>query len=204
MATTWIRREFTAAGLTQYPTGQALRALQDRLGGSVVLCLDVSSSMEGTRLKQAVRGSKRFVDEALDAHYEVGIILWNSGIADRTGFRRDAPKLKRFLRGAASAGGTNIVPALDLAEQMLDGRSGDLVVAIFGDGHLGDPHRARVRAAELQEKDIRILTCGLGGASSESLDEISTESREAPRAAATQDDLPDAIASMASALVRRR
>ena len=204
MATTWIRREFTAAGLTQYPTGQALRTLQDRFDGSVVLCLDVSGSMHGPPLEQAVRGSERFVAEALDAHYEVGIILWNDGIADWTGFRRDARKLELFLRRAASRGGTNIVPALDRAEQMLDGRSGDLVVAIFGDGHLGPADRARTRAAELQEKNIRILTCGLGDASAESLDEISTESREAPRAAATPDDLPDAIAGMASGLVRRR
>ncbi len=204
MATTWIRREFTAAGLTQYPTGQALRALQDRFGGSVVLCLDVSGSMYGTRLEQAVRGSERFVAEALDAHYEVGIILWHHGIVDLTDFRRGARKLERFLRRADAGGGNDIVPTLDLAEQMLDGRSGDLVVAIFGDGDLGDPHRARVRAAELQEKNIRILTCGLGDASAESLAEISTESREAPRSAATQDDLPDAIAGMASGLVRRR
>lgn len=203
MATTWIRREFTAAGLTQYPTGQALRALQDRFGGSVVLCLDVSGSMVG-RLEQAVQGSKRFVAEALDAHYEVGIILWHHGIVDWIGFQRGARELARFLRRANAGGGNDIVPTLDLAEQMLDGQTGDSVVAIFGDGDLGEPHRARTRAAELQEKNIRILTCGLGDASAESLAEISTESREAPRSAATQDDLPDAIAGMASGLLRRQ
>ena len=34
MGVSWIKREFTDVGLTQYPAGQALRALQGRLGDS--------------------------------------------------------------------------------------------------------------------------------------------------------------------------
>ena len=34
MGDSWIKREFTDAGLTQYPVGSALRALQGRLGDS--------------------------------------------------------------------------------------------------------------------------------------------------------------------------
>jgi hypothetical protein len=36
----WIRRPFSAPGLTQIPPGPHLRALQGRFGGTVMLCID--------------------------------------------------------------------------------------------------------------------------------------------------------------------
>ena len=50
---------FTAAGLTQIPPGPHLRTLQGRYGGGVVmLCIDVSGSMDGKPILEAVRGAK--------------------------------------------------------------------------------------------------------------------------------------------------
>jgi hypothetical protein len=46
---TWIRRQFTAAGLTQIPVGPHLGSSQGRYGGTVMLCIDVSGSMNGQR-----------------------------------------------------------------------------------------------------------------------------------------------------------
>ena len=57
----WIRRSFTSAGLTQIPPGPHLRALQDRFGGTVMLCIDVSGSMDGRPILEAVRGAREFV-----------------------------------------------------------------------------------------------------------------------------------------------
>ena len=54
----WIRRSFTAAGLTQIPPGPHLGALQGRFGGTVMLCIDVSGSMDGMPIMEAVRGRR--------------------------------------------------------------------------------------------------------------------------------------------------
>ena len=197
----WIRRDFTAAGLTQYPTGRHLSAIQDQLGGSVVLCIDVSGSMSGSPLKQAVAGARRFVGEALDQHYSVGIILWDTGVAAQIALQRDAKALGRFLSQAAIAGGTDVFAALVTAENLLSGRPGDLVVAVFGDGDLGNRHRAITQADAMRRKNIRIVTCGLGAASARSLDEISTEREAAPRTAAP-DSIADAVAGLATGLRR--
>ena len=42
---TWTKKDFDAAGVTEYPAGPALDQLRRNFGGSVVLALDVSGSM---------------------------------------------------------------------------------------------------------------------------------------------------------------
>ena len=202
MASTWIRRDFASPGLTQHPVGAHLSALQDRLSGSVVLCLDVSSSMSGSRIGQAVKGALRFVDEATEASYQVGVVLWNQAVASSVSVGAGSKDVKARLKSASPNGGTNVVPALKKAEGMLESRTGDLVVAVFGDGDLGDRAGAMAQAAKMRAKNIRIITCGLDGSSAESLDEISTEDRDRPRSAGGE-DVADAVAGLASGLRRR-
>ena len=77
----WIRRSFSSVGLTQIPPGPHFRAVQNRFGGGVVmLCIDVSGSMDGQPIREAVRGAKTFVSEAVQARYEVGVMLWNTRV----------------------------------------------------------------------------------------------------------------------------
>lgn len=198
-----MRRSFSAPGLTQYPVGPYLAAAQERFSGFVVLCLDVSYSMEGSPLEQAVQGSRRFVDEALRASYSVAVVLWNDGIADATGLTRDPAVLDRCLRAARVGGGTDVVPALGSARALLGGHRGDRVVAIFGDGDLGNERGARSAADAMGAEGIRIITCGLGEASAESLGTISTESVAGRPRMASTGSISDSIAGMATGLRRR-
>lgn len=200
--TTWIRRSYESVGLTQFPMGRHVRAIQDRFGGSVILCLDVSGSMYGDPLQQAVVGCRMFIDEALEAGYEVSVLFWHHGIAGHTPLGRERKPLVDYLRRATAGGGNDIGPTLKHAEAELAQRRGDLVVAIFGDGDLGDARAAQVAADRLRGKNVRIITCGLGQASAASLDIISTELGSDPRTAAT-DTIADAIAGMATGLRRR-
>ncbi|MCZ2826061.1 vWA domain-containing protein [Modestobacter sp. VKM Ac-2982] len=168
-----------------------------------MVCLDVSGSMYGYPLSQAVLGCERFVDEALEGHYAVAMLFWHHAVAGSTGLTRDRGELVRFLRTATAGGGNNIVPTLDRSRALLQDLAGDRVIAIFGDGDLGDPGAATARAAQLQAENIRIITCGLGQASAESLDVISTESGGAGPRVAAVDDIADSIAGMSSGLRRR-
>jgi uncharacterized protein with von Willebrand factor type A (vWA) domain len=199
---TWTRRTYDGVGMTQYPVGRQLERVQQAFGGAVMLCLDVSGSMSGSPLREAIEGCVRFVGEAFAAHYEVGVILWDDAVAAEHVITRDRAAVLRCLRAAQIHGGTNIVPALELADRRLRGRRGDLVAAIFGDGDLGDEAGAMRQSEVMRSHHIRIITCGLGLQSAQSLDVISTEENPAPRTATAPDTIADAIAGMATGLRR--
>lgn len=199
----WLKRAYDSAGLTQYPTGSHLAAVQALFGCNVILCLDVSGSMSiGNRLSQAVKGSELFIAEALESGYSVGGVLWHHDIHAHTrGLSRDREEVDQLFASAHATGGNNIVPTLRLCESMLEGKTGDLVIAIFGDGDLGPASAAVKEAHRLLEKNIRVITCGLGDASAAQLGAISSET-STPRVAQA-DDIAGAIAGMAAGLKRR-
>ncbi len=201
---TWIRRSFGAEGLTQHPVGPYLPKIQERFGGTVILCIDISGSMCGTRLTKAVEGGHRFVRDALRAHYHVGIVLWHHDIGDTLPPTRDERKLTAFLDGATCSGGNDITPTLRACHKWLRERpvTTDRVVVIFGDGDLGDRTRAIESAAVLRADNIRILTVGLGDQAARALDEISTETKDTPHTA-TPETITSSIALMAKGLGRR-
>lgn len=202
MAAGWIRKSFSSNGVTEYPVGPNFEKLRARFRGAVVLALDVSGSMAGDSIVKAVSGSRRFIDEAVAGGYWVGAILWHHGVEDHVAPAVDPSDAHRLLKRAVAAGGNDAVPFLSLAHrQLMAVDAGDRVVAIFGDGDLGDRHRAEVKAAELVRDNIRILTCGLGEGSARELATISTEA--AVTRVATSDTLADTIAAMAKGLTRR-
>ncbi len=182
MSETWIRRSFDAAGLTQYPTGKGLAAIQAGLSGSVILCLDVSSSMSGS-LAQARKGAQAFIADARRAGYRVGLIGWNTDVQSETPLGADLAALDTHLDRLHASGGTDVRPALRRCWKALRGLSGDRVVAVFGDGDLGPAEPARLLAGELAADGIRIITMGLGDAAARTLDTISTEKTDTPRTA---------------------
>ena len=198
----WIRKSLSSDGVTEYPVGSQHARLRSRFGGAVVLALDVSGSMYGDRLVKAVSGCHRFIEEAVANGYHVGVILWHHDVGGDAPPVVDLRAARRLLDRAVAGGGNSAVPFLSLAHRQLmalDVR--DRVVAIFGDGDLGDRRLAEAKASELIRDNIRILTCGLGEGSAQELAAISTE-QAAPRVATT-DSLTDAIASMAQGLLRK-
>ena len=98
-------------------------------------------STTGTPLTEAVRGARQFVDEALAAHYRIGVILWGTGVADLAEPASDGLTATAVLDSARIHGGTNLLPALVRCHQVLNGFTGHRVVAVFGDGDLGPERR---------------------------------------------------------------
>ncbi|GAA4720028.1 vWA domain-containing protein [Phytohabitans rumicis] len=204
----WIRRDFGGVGLTQSPPGRHLAALQARYRGSVLLCIDVSSSMgcheDGrTRVAHAVAGAERFVNDAVGANYDVGLVLWNSGIVRHVPLSRDPRPVLDGLRQARAAGGTNVNPALRLGIQQLGSLTGDRVMAIFGDGDIGPVAPALASSREAAALGIRIIVRGLGEYAAGQMAQIATEDAgDEPGAGVvhTAADIEHGIAGMAGAL----
>ncbi|MCA0436347.1 MAG: VWA domain-containing protein [Austwickia sp.] len=199
---TWMKKRFESVGVTQYPVGEHLPAVQQRFGGTVILALDVSGSMSGGPLRDAVAGGQRFITEALEGNYAVGVVLWHHDVAARLAPCHDRRLLQGFLGAAHSTGGTNVVPALRYCGSVLEPLTGDRVIALFGDGDLGSPQEAKRVAGEIAATGIRIITLGLGHDSASHLDVISTEELAAPRVASAE-TLAEDIAGLRSGLLRR-
>ena len=198
----WIRRSFSSAGLTQIPPGRHLRALQDRFGGgTVMLCIDVSGSMDGRPILEAVRGAKTFVDEAVEARYWVGVMLWNTDVAALAEPTQDGKAARRLLdRTRNASGGTSLLRPLERCHKILDRFKGqDRVVAIFGDGGLGPREQVLAKVAQMKAEDIRFVTRGLGSTAAGAFAEVSGEEQPSVTVNGV-DDLAEGIATMAANL----
>jgi 2-hexadecenal reductase len=190
-----------ARPLTQWPVGAYYEELTKAFGGVVVLCLDVSGSML-CNLTQAQEGCLAFLDSARKEGYAAGAILWDHTVVDSAAPTSDGATARALINAATINGGTNVCPALRRAGEFLEECRGDLVIAIFGDGDLGDAQQAETIASALVDKGIRIITCGLGLDSARSLAQISTEGRLMPRTTDVN-RLSEGIASMAAGLRER-
>ena len=201
----WMKRTFSAEGVTEYPPGSNLAALQTRFGGSgvVVLCIDVSFSMSGDPLEQAQRGGRGFIEDAVAGGYSIGLVLWDHEILDAVHPTRDAARVHRALDAATARGGTQLVPALTLAERMLmDSDATDKVCVIFSDGSLTDQDDAEAAASRLRSQRVRLLTIGLGPVASRGLDPLASPSQPATTTS-TAKTLAHDMRQMAAGLKRK-
>ncbi|WP_233050711.1 vWA domain-containing protein [Schaalia cardiffensis] len=196
----WMKRQFESMEATEYPVGPAFEALSSFFRGAVVLALDVSYSMEGEPLNAAKRGAEDFLSEAADGGYSVGLVLWHGAVAGHVELRRESHAALELLRTAEARWGTNVVPALKVAwSDLKDDPSGDRVIAIFGDGDLGDRERALEIAAQIRADGIRIITCGLGEDSADALGELADYEE---RRHASSDAIEQSIRELATGLRR--
>ena len=196
----WIRRSFSAAGLTQIPPGPHLSALQGRFGGTVMLCIDVSGSMDGTPVAEAARGALEFVSEAVAAHYQVGVMLWNTDVVALAEPSADGAAASRLLASVTGAyGGTSLLAPLNRCHQILGEHSGDRVVAIFGDGDLGPRDLVLAKVAQMKADDIRFVTRGLGTVAAREYARVSSEDPTEVEVSQVE-NLAAGIAGMAASL----
>lgn len=165
----WVRKRFAGAGLTQSPPGPYFAVLRAKYRGAVLLCIDVSGSMSGMPLRQAIEGGTQFLAEAFGAQYDCGLILWHHGVEAYVPLGTSRSELADRLEAARSTGGNNLMPTLQIAKQDLAPLTGDRVLCVFGDGDIGDPATAVPAARELCALGVRIVVRGLGSGATEAL-----------------------------------
>jgi Mg-chelatase subunit ChlD len=201
----WVRRDFSGVGVTQYPPGRYLAAIQDRLGGHALLCIDVSSSMAGAPLKAAVAGGLDFLTEAGAASYRCGLVLWNHHVVAHLPAGSPERKLRGQLRRTSASGGTALAPALRAAVEELTPLAGDRVICVFSDGGIADRGAVTKLAEQARARGIRFVVRGLGKGVGDHLAELLTPlQRDESQNIHDVADLRGAIASMAATLRVRR
>lgn len=207
MIASWVRKDFGGAvGVTQYPPGPHLRAVQDHFRGRALLCIDVSWSMEGERLAAAVAGAQDFLTEAAEAHYACGLVLWNSRVVTHLPTNSEPSTVRNALRVARAGGGTTLAPTLRAAIKELGPIGGDRVVCVFSDGAINDAAQAERLAAEARALGIRFVVRALGSGASKSLVNVLRPAQDdaAARTIASVRDVRRGIASMVADLRKKR
>lgn len=174
MPASWVRRSYEGVGVTQYPPGPHLDAVQEQVQGAALLCIDVSGSMTGDPLDAARRGARQFLAEAREAHYRVGLVLWHHGIDTTVPLGSRPAQGAAALAKAKARGGTNLVDTLRYAISVLVPLAGDRVVCVFGDGDVGDAKTCAELVREARSHGIRFVVRGLGEDSSALLAEVLT------------------------------
>jgi uncharacterized protein with von Willebrand factor type A (vWA) domain len=199
---TWIRKSFESPGITQVPHGPHVRDLQSRFSGVAILMIDVSGSMNGRPIREAVAGAQEFVREAAEAHYHVGVMLWNTVVVAQSPPALDPRPAQEVLERVRSAAGGNALHGpLCKCHCILKEFAGDRVVALFGDGDLSPKPQVLRKVAEMKADDIRFVTRGLGADAAREFAQISDED-PASVAVESVEQLATGIASMAISLKR--
>lgn len=201
----WVRKRFAGVGLTQSPPGPYFDLLRAQYRGFVLLCIDVSGSMSGGPLRQAIAGGEQFFNEAFEAGYDCGLVLWHHDVAAYEPVGTSRAALLGRLRSAVSTGGNDLLPTLALAKRDLVPQEGDRVLCVFGDGDVGDRGPAVAAARELCALGVRIVVRGLGPHASAALSELMCPGQQEETSLVEDvNAISTGIASMAEGLTAAR
>jgi hypothetical protein len=143
-----------------------------------------------------------FVDEAIEANYEVGVILWNTTVVSSSEISRNPGDAGNVLSSAHAGGGNDLLEPLSKCHKLLNAFAGDRVVAIFGDGDLTPKARVLEKVESMKRENIRFVTRGLGPVAAREFGEVSSE-EPSQSAVLSVDKLADGIAGMAASLKPR-
>jgi Ca-activated chloride channel family protein len=171
-ARTWPRKALTAAWIAAVAlvvlavSGPHVRTVIPTLGGSVVLCVDTSGSMNATdvdptRAQAALSAMRAFIDRA-PPQTAIGIIAFATGAQALTPPTRDREQIQSALEAIPSPNGaTAIGDALALAQRILPPAGARAVVLITdGENNAGSDPMAAAKA--LGAAHIPLYTIGIG------------------------------------------
>lgn len=205
MVASWVRRDFSGVGVTQYHPGAHLAAVQQHYRGWALLCIDVSGSMSGAPLHAAVAGGLDFLTEARHAHYDCGLVLWSDDVETHLPTTTNEATVHDALRHARAGGGTTLSPTLRVAIEELGPLAGDRVVCVFSDGAIGDRGTCEPLVAQARALGIRFVVRGLGASAGAGLASLLTpDGDDGAQVVHDVQDLRAGIASMAASLRRPR
>lgn len=157
----WLQKVEQVTGKRLSPATPAL--------GVVYLLLDVSVSMEGKKLSDAIEGAVGFAEDAVKKGYAVGVIRFSERTESVFKASRDVAALATAVRRLTIDSGTLISPPLLLAHEKLASVRLKRVAVLFTDGEAQDQSDA-LRAADRLKKDgIDIIAIGTEDADSEFL-----------------------------------
>ncbi|MBI4470485.1 MAG: VWA domain-containing protein [Acidobacteria bacterium] len=128
---------------------------------SVVLVLDVSSSMDGESLREAKRAALDFVDQSHPRN-ELALIAFNDRVRIVRNFTSDRAQLVQPIRELTASGGTALHDAIGQAVELMAGaQHARHVIVVLSDGKDEDSARKFNQVERLvQASDVVVFAIG--------------------------------------------
>lgn len=143
---------------------------------SVVLVVDRSGSMDGTRMDDTKKAVSSFIRNVGD-NIRVGLVTFESSARVDCPISDSRNPVLQAMQAVNANGGTSIYSGLQVAGTQLDGESGQKIIILLSDGEDGDASRIDEVLDELSRKNIYVYTIGFGGADTEYLSYIASKTR---------------------------
>jgi Mg-chelatase subunit ChlD len=152
----WVKRLEQASGRS---LNEDRRASIFSTGGVVILAVDCSGSMAGSKIDQARTGALNFGGDALRRGYLVGAVQFGSMVGDLLAPTNSEEGLKKALEKIRIDGSTNMSAGIDRAVVLLGAR-GIRIICIVTDG-MPDNVEETIRSAALARSvGIEIMVVG--------------------------------------------
>jgi len=105
----------------------------------VVLVMDVSGSMNGTKLSETKNAASKFIDTVLATDASISLVTYSNGANIIEDFSKEKTKLNESVNSISANGGTNIEAGLKLAsEQMYYSHAKKKIIVLMSDGEPND------------------------------------------------------------------
>ncbi|MDI6591557.1 MAG: vWA domain-containing protein [Patescibacteria group bacterium] len=138
----------------------------------IILCVDVSGSMEGEKLKKAKEAIEKFylVKERIDPNDQTAVVAFGGNVWVVSSFTTDRKSIKERLSFLQASGSTPMAEALSLSRKILreEGKKGTQKrIILLSDGcptePLDNPRQKTIEIARvLGEERVIIDTVGIG------------------------------------------
>jgi Mg-chelatase subunit ChlD len=168
------------------------------IDGWVILAIDCSSSMRGSKLEQAKQGILSFAEQASQKCYSVGLVRFSSHAELICTPSPSICSLPGVVQGLAAGGSTDIARAITLASDTLCNRHGSRSIVLVSDGEPDSRDDALEASRNAKQASIEIIAIGVDGADLEFLRLLATRSDLATHV--TSNELRTAISASARLL----
>jgi len=150
---------------------------------TIYLCIDISSSMEGSPLEEAQKAALAFIEKcevkkrfkkSIKKSISIGLTSFNGAPYLNISACRKKKKIESAIDKLVASGGTNMKPAISLTHDQLKNTEGSRFIVILSDGATYDEEGAEQAAKECHNDNIDIVTIGIGNADKKFLGKIAS------------------------------
>jgi molecular chaperone DnaK (HSP70) len=152
---------------------------------SVVIAVDLSGSMSGAPLNEAMKAANKFVEQLDLSNAEIALMPFADSVKVNQDLTGDANRLQKGIKDWKrmfdddTVGGANAAHPFDKTLSVLKGQDDPRFVIVLTDGQWQCQNEAIAAAKKCKEEGIEIIAIGFGGANEAFLRKIATSDENA-------------------------
>lgn len=169
-----------------------LKTNRPEINGRIVLLIDCSGSMSGSKLQQAKKGVVSFSDKASEDNNQVGLVSFDSEVHYHAEPTSNLESLRSAVNSLETTGTTNMSDGIAFAARVLGGE-GPRTIVMVSDGMPDSPEEALEEARKAKAQGIDIICIGVDDADLDFLKQIASIEKMAQKVTSENQGLQNAL-----------